>query len=81
MFEVRIKSGTSGWKSYDDSDKVIAVIESNNIPREGEILEIIDPAINGIKKYLVKEIERAYRLKSERCDFREYISVYVVNYY
>ena len=70
MFYVNIKSGTSGWSDYDNCDKQIAEIPSDNIPSIGDTLEIDS------ELYLVREVRRAYNLPP--VTFGEWIYVYVI---
>jgi hypothetical protein len=71
MYDIMIKSGTSGYSDYGNCDKQIAKIPSNNIPNVGDILQID-------KKYLVREIKRSLVLPTKRYEFGEYIYVYVI---
>lgn len=70
MFYVSIKSGTSGWSDYDNCDKQIAKIPSDNIPSVGDTLGITG------EYYLVREVKRVYNLPP--VTYGEWIYVYVV---
>lgn len=73
MFELLIRSGTSGYYDYDCCDMQIATIPSSNIPSVGDIIEL------GQKRYLVREVNRSYVDIANKSEFREFISVYVIS--
>lgn len=79
MFKVAIKSETCGWQDYDNCDRTIADISSDNIPRVGEIFNIHNKL--GDKNYLVTEIKRIYLIPDEfsQYKFEEWTYVYVVD--
>ena len=56
MYEISIKSGTNGWSNEDGCDMMIAKINSDNIPRVGETIQLFDKH-GVVNEYLVTSIE------------------------
>lgn len=79
MFTVAVKSGTNGYSDYDNCDMILAEIPSDNIPRVGDILEFGDKNNGNQKRYLVREIKHIFNHKTDKCEFGEWIYVYVIN--
>lgn len=78
MFTVAIKSGTGGHADYDNNDKILAEIPSNNIPSVGDILEFGDKNNSNPSQYLVREVKRQYNRPNDKHEFGEWIRVYVI---
>lgn len=79
MIQVRVKSGTNGHIDYDNCDLFVADIPTNNIPAVGDILFFGDEENNSPEKYLVREVERSYNRPTDKLEFSEWITVYVIN--
>lgn len=79
MYSIAIKSGSCGYSDYDNCDWVVAEVQSDNIPRVGDILDIDDGSNEGRKEYLVREIKRSINLKTDKHEEGEWIRVYVIH--
>ena len=78
MFEVKIKSGTSGHFNCDGCDLKVAEIWTDQVPNKHDILELIDKE-NKSNQYFVTEVKRSYLLPTEtRFNTEIYTSVYVI---
>lgn len=73
-----MRSGTGGYYDPEDKDAFIAEVPSENLPSVGDILYIGDDENLNLIPYLVREVKREYALPTERTDFGEWFTVYVI---
>lgn len=76
MYQICIKSGTSGHHCYDGNDLTIADVPSDNIPPINSIIKLRDGITS--RKYFVTEIITSINLATEETEFGEWTYVYVV---
>ena len=79
MYTVNVKSGTNGHYDYDNCDLRLAEVPSNNIPRVGDILNLVPDGKEFPSDYLVREVKFVLVNGGQHRDFGEYIKVYVIN--
>ena len=76
---VNVKSGTGGWYDYEGCDKNIIDLNTEFIPRVGDILDIAKEG-EKMMSYLVREVNIHYNIPKEngKWIYGEFITVYVI---